>query len=869
MNKVYKIIWSEAQHAYVVVSELAKNHCRASKSSAAKITAVAACLGVFTGSLGILPAYAAKTETASTQYTVVTGQVKTVNDDHDNPSATPTITKADMAIGKNSVAKGDKSTAIGDNSDVDGDYSIAIGDTSKVVNGSSSVAVGNHSTATGSGSTVIGAQSSGVAGSTVIGMSSSATKINSVAVGYLSKVSTAGGIAIGIAAQNLEETGIGQDKPGVAIGHWSKANGQSIAVGSMTNALGSYSIAIGDSSSTAEGAIYASLYGRGSTIGTDSKKATLIGAYAKIGDRSKFSTAIGANSEVVDNISYATVVGYNSYAYNNAYSGTTLGANSEVSADSGVAIGSYSVASTESGAYGYDIITGTNSTDNSKVWRATSGAVSVGGIATVDSGTMEVTRQITNVAAGTQDTDAVNVAQLKQVKELIDNAGGNDTHVKAGEYTVTDNKVSMDIVDKDGNTTGTVTINDVASKTELNEVSNRVTTIENKIDNIQGDITNISKKATTVIAGTNTTVEDGTNENGGKEFKVSLKPDVTLGDADTDGSLTVVGKDGSKVEIKNGVVNANGTSISKDGLKVGDKTYVSKDGLNANDQKITNVADGEISATSKDAVNGSQLHATNQQINNINNNLNNMDGRINKLNTRVNKVGAGAAALAALHPLDFDPDEKLSFAAGVGNYAGENAAALGAFYRPTEKVMFSLGGTVGNGENMVNAGITFALDRTSNISHSRTALAREVLDLRAQLAEVNAQMAKMQAAFGVLDENKTKLFPDIPANHWAYEYIAKLAGNGIIEGYPDGNFGGNRLMTRYEFAAMLYRAIEKGAALEERIINEFAPELGRIRVDRISGKDNDKNKVERIRVNYGSAKDKRDHYGSKIVTTTK
>lgn len=277
-------------------------------------------------------------------------------------------------------------------------------------------------------------------------------------------------------------------------------------------------------------------------------------------------------------------------------------------------------------------------------------------------------------------------------------------------------------------------------------------------------------------------------------------------------------------------------------------------------RQITNVAAG---TEDTDAVNVAQLKNTNQRIDGVENQVINNTNRINKLGSRVNKVGAGAAALAALQPMDFDPDDKLTFSAGYGNYGGENAAAIGAYYRPDEKVMFSVAGTVGNGENMVNAGVSFALDRTNHVSNSRTALAREVIDLRGQLAVMGAKMAKMEKALGMLDETKTKLFPDIPANHWAYEYIAKLAGNGYIEGYPDGNFGGDRLMTRYEFAAMLYRAIEKGAALEEKIIKEFEPELGRIRVDRISGEDGDRDKIERVRVN--DTKGERDHYGNKLA----
>lgn len=334
---------------------------------------------------------------------------------------------------------------------------------------------------------------------------------------------------------------------------------------------------------------------------------------------------------------------------------------------------------------------------------------------------------------------------------------------------------------------------------------------------------------------------------------------------DKDGKVTATAGEIGNVVLQNGVftghsalrdgelfvgdASGNYSQITTKGAKLG-KVTVAEDG------KISGVAAGAVTADSTDAVNGSQLYKTNQEV--VNN-----TNRINKLGSRVNKVGAGAAALAALHPMDFDPDDKLTFSAGYGNYAGENAAAIGAYYRPDEKVMFSVAGTVGNGENMVNAGVSFALDRTNHVSNSRTALAREVIDLRGQLAVMGAKMAKMEKAFGMLDETKTKLFPDVPANHWAYEYIAKLAGNGYIEGYPDGNFGGDRLMTRYEFAAMLYRAIENGAALEEKIIKEFEPELGRIRVDRISGEDGDRDKIERVRVN--DTKGERDHYGNKLA----
>ena len=461
-----------------------------------------------------------------------------------------------------------------------------------------------------------------------------------------------------------------------------------------------------------------------------------------------------------------------------------------------------------------------------------------------DKVTIDQNGKISGVAAGeisSTSTDAINGSQLHQTNE---NVAQNKADIAQNKADIAQNKadIAANRADIDKNKA------DIAqNKTDIKNLDNRVTNVEE-----------LAKKHTTVTAGDNITVTEDKNKDGGKEYKVALDKDINL-DSVTTGQ-TVMNKDGLKigkdVSVTATAVTAGKTSISDEGVKVGDKTYISDKGLNANDKKVTNVAAGELSETSKDAVNGSQLYKTNQEV--VNN-----TNRINKLGSRVNKVGAGAAALAALHPMDFDPDDKLTFSAGYGNYAGENAAAIGAYYRPDEKVMFSVAGTVGNGENMVNAGVSFALDRTNHVSNSRTALAREVIDLRGQLAVMGAKMAKMEKAFGMLDETKTKLFPDVPANHWAYEYIAKLAGNGYIEGYPDGNFGGDRLMTRYEFAAMLYRAIENGAALEEKIIKEFEPELGRIRVDRISGEDGDRDKIERVRVN--DTKGERDNYGNKLA----
>ena len=408
----------------------------------------------------------------------------------------------------------------------------------------------------------------------------------------------------------------------------------------------------------------------------------------------------------------------------------------------------------------------------------------------------------------------------------------------------------------------------------MNTVSNQIytnvigfgNTVAGDADNISHDVfvagsrNNLSKVSDSIVMGNDNTISDRSNViSFGHQNTISASNAVAIGN-------------GASVSVEGGVALGVGSVASTAAGALGygadgktDATWQATKGAvsvggNGVTRQITNVAAG---TEDTDAVNVAQLKNTNQRIDGVENQVISNTNRINKLGSRVNKVGAGAAALAALHPMDFDPDDKLTFSAGYGNYGGENAAAIGAYYRPDEKVMFSVAGTVGNGENMVNAGISFALDRTNHVSNSRTALAREVIDLRGQLAVMGAKMAKMEKALGMLDETKTKLFPDIPANHWAYEYIAKLAGNGYIEGYPDGNFGGDRLMTRYEFAAMLYRAIENGAALEEKIIKEFEPELGRIRVDRISGEDGDRDKIERVRVN--DTKGERDHYGNKLA----
>ena len=305
-------------------------------------------------------------------------------------------------------------------------------------------------------------------------------------------------------------------------------------------------------------------------------------------------------------------------------------------------------------------------------------------------------------------------------------------------------------------------------------------------------------------------------------------------------------------------------------------------GAAGQERQIHNVAAGRLSATSTDAVNGSQLYSVanelQRQIDNtvpgqINNNITNLTNRVGDVEQRVNKVGAGSAALAALHPLDFNPDDKWTVAAGYGHYHNANSAALGAFYRPNEDTMFSIGSTVGNGNPQLNAGVSIRLGKRAPESRSRVAMGREIAELNARLQDIENKYNNLLQVLNphTIDPSKTAEFPDVPRNHWAYQYISQLAGNGILVGYPDGTFKGDATMTRYEFATMLYRALQNGAPIDDnmrRAMDEFQPELQNIRlnhyrVDRISGGDNDRHKTERVRVN-NEPKNQRDVYGSRI-----
>ena len=510
-------------------------------------------------------------------------------------------------------------------------------------------------------------------------------------------------------------------------------------------------------------------------------------------------------------------------------------------------------------------------------------------------------QKITNVADGTVNSDAVNFGQLKDAvaagKTILKDGKnttveGEGTVANPYKVNVNDDLVlgrkgadgkdgSIGVNGKDGSA---VVINGKDGSIGLNgkDGANGLT-IKGGDGKPGVDGTNITRLIIEEKNGKQhdiATLDDGMKYGGdtGAVIKKKLNEQVNVvgGIRDeskltTDDNIGVVsdGTNNLKVRMAKDLKGLN--SVTTNTLTVGD-VKIDNSGINAGNKKITNVAAGDISANSTDAVNGGQLWKTNQTINNI-------GGAVNELGDRMDRVGAGAAALAALHPLDFDPDDKWDVAAGYGNYKDAHAVSVGAFYRPNEDTMFSVGGSFGGGENMVNAGVSVKLGQGNHVSTSKVAMAKEIVDLRDENKDLKKRLdtmeQKMNSILGILDMGKKKDFPDVPENHWAYEYVATLAGNGILEGYPDGMFSGDRTMTRYEFAAMFYRALKNGAPVDDnmdRAMNEFEPELrqirlDRIRVDRISGKDNDRNKVERVRVNSEDDKannDYRDVYGSHI-----
>ena len=376
--------------------------------------------------------------------------------------------------------------------------------------------------------------------------------------------------------------------------------------------------------------------------------------------------------------------------------------------------------------------------------------------------------------------------------------------------------------------------------------------------NVKGGISDESKLVDEANIGV---VSDGTDT-------LKLRLAKNLQGLNTVNANTVNATNVNATTVKTGDSSLTNNGLTIENGTAGKPVSVTKDGLDNGGNKIVNVAPGEVSANSTDAVNGSQLYG--------------LSGRISKLGTQINRVGASAAALAGLHPLDFDPDDKWDFAASYGNYKGTNAVAIGAYYRPNEDTMVSVGGSFSGGENMLNVGVSWKFSQNNTVSRSRVSVAKDVLGLKQQVEMLTKKLEAYESGQAPVPGNGSRhamVFPDVPENHWAYQYVKTLGERGYLQGYPDGEFKGDRTLTRYEYAAIIYRALQNGAPADgnmARSVDEFGSELesirniDRFRVDRVSGGDNDRNKVERVRINDKDDVDQndyRDNYGSRIEKT--
>lgn len=526
---------------------------------------------------------------------------------------------------------------------------------------------------------------------------------------------------------------------------------------------------------------------------------------------------------------------------------TTIGYDATASVEGGVALGYKSNATVDKGAAGYDISTKAASTDTSSTWKATAAAVSVGDVAN------DVTRQITSVAAGTNDTDAVNVAQLKKVETKISTVeadakkhttvvAGDNTTVTAGtnanggaEYKVAVNK---DLVEMSSANFGKAT-DDVRARIDKDSarffngsenigITPKGVQIENT-DTLEQ--AKFDKYGMYASEGDKTVYYTTTGISAGDQIINNVKAGV----ADTDAV---------NVSQLKRVQDQIAASTSVTTVTAGDHIKVTPTvNGNTHDYKVS-LADDIADQITNNTTN----------ITKNTNDIKNIKGDLSKMDKRVNKSVAGAAALAALHPLDFDPDAKWDFAAGYGHYRSGNAAALGAFYRPNEDVQLSVGSTVGSDETVFNAGLSVKVGAHSGVSRSRVAIGKEVLALKKTVAEQNAQIQKLTTLLNGVAGTKMKadhttLFPDIPTNHWAYEAVSDLSRRGLVEGYPDGTFGGDRMLTRYEFAQIVYRAIQDGVTVNDRLVTEFSPEMALFRVDTIAKNAKGEPTIERVRVN--------------------
>lgn len=476
----------------------------------------------------------------------------------------------------------------------------------------------------------------------------------------------------------------------------------------------------------------------------------------------------------------------------------------------------------------------------------------------------EITNSVTSIYGAPEDGGNSAKELAEKFREAVKESNGGGATMAFGGGNKADYTLRTAMVGINNTVTG-------ANRAE--SADNLVMGVGNTASNVQhltaiGSKNTVSDAKNTIIVGDNRTVTGanhaviiGSSDNG---TTTAVHDAVALGhntDVSIEGGVAL--GSGSKATVAAGAVgydiltNAPSTDTSSTWKSTASAVSV---GDVANDvtRQITSVAAG---TNDTDAVNVAQLKRLHDMISvnayntvNVQGDVTNLKKDVSRLDKRVNKAVAGSAALAALHPLDFDPDAKWDFAAGYGHYHNGNAAALGAFYRPNEDVQLSVGSTLGNGETVVNAGLSVKVGAHSNVSRSRVAIGKEVLELKKTVALQNAQIQKLTALLNDvagthMKADRTTLFPDVASNHWAYEAVSDLSRRGLVEGYPDGTFGGDRLLTRYEFAEIVYRALQNGVQVDEQLVTEFSPEMALFRVDTVAKNSQGQPTIERVRVN--------------------
>ena len=737
---------------------------------------------------------------ALTEYTIAIG------------SQARTIGYNTLAIGNGATVSGPSSIAIGRTNNVTGENSVAIGANNGTIKGEQAVVVGynNKMTTADQEQLIFGSNSvTSGQGSIVVGTHGQATAVDTVALGNNTIADVQNGIAIG--TNSVTESAVGTSNI--------KDNTTDIRFSNSTYAGSTPDSVVSFGTNGRAGAGGVTSYtrqlqnvaaGRVSSTSTDAINGSQL--YDVALEAQKYNTLVDGSNTTVESKDnafgrkeYKVNVNKDLVDMNSASFGkVTDDVHSYIGKDKVHFFDGTTSTNTKVDANGMKL----ENTDNLDAAEYTMDGMTANSngksISFTTNGISAGGQIINNVKAGVADTDAVN---YKQLKDSI-----------STESVITDNQVDNIAAVRvtNGKSTG-----DANAQYGIYVSKNTVTDIAKAANKFEGD--SVIKVETTT--GANHTADTTTFKFDGNEAAKVLPVSYKA-----NGGAT------NKVMADKGLNFVNGNHIN---------ASVGADGLVRFDldQNIPN------------------------QINSNANAINGLSDKVAK-NHKISERGiAGTAALAALHPLDFDPDHKLDVMAGYGHFHGSNSVALGAAYRPNEDLMFTVGSTVGNGDTVVNAGVSYKVGAKSGVSRSKVAVAKDVADMKREMEAMKAQNAKITAILNAvlgadLPEDQTNMFPDVPANHWAYEAVNDMAKRGLVIGYEDGQFKGDRTMTRYEFAMIVERAIQKAkelnTSIDGRLVDEFKPELLRFEIEKNGS-------LERVHTLKSNKEIQRDSYGT-IIT---